>query len=44
MILEGAMAQVTEIVDGIYRICSLRAGQSAPVGFNQFLIDDEYPT
>jgi flavorubredoxin len=44
MILEGAMAQVTEIVDGIYRICSLRAGQSAPVGFNQFLIDDEHPT
>jgi flavorubredoxin len=44
MIVEGAMAQVTEIVDGIYRICSLRAGQSAPVGFNQFLIDDEHPT
>jgi flavorubredoxin len=44
MILEGAMAQVTEIVDGIYRICSLRAGQSAPVGFSQFLIDDEQPT
>jgi flavorubredoxin len=38
------MAQVTEIVDGIYRICSLRAGQSALVGFNQFLIDDEHPT
>jgi flavorubredoxin len=38
------MAEITEIVDGIYRICSLRAGQSAPVGFNQFLIDDEHPT
>lgn len=37
------MAQVNEIVDGIYRICSLPAGQY-PVGFNQFLIDDEHPT
>ena len=38
------MPEITEMVDGIYRICSLRAGQSAPVGFNQFLIDDEPPT
>jgi flavorubredoxin len=37
------MAQVTEIVDGIYRLCSLPPGQF-PVGFNQFLIDDERPT
>jgi flavorubredoxin len=37
------MAQVDEIVDGIYRICSLPPGQY-PVGFNQFLIDDELPT
>ena len=38
------MAQVNEIVDGIYRICSLPAGQTSPVSFNQFLIDDERPT
>jgi flavorubredoxin len=38
-----AEAQVTEIVDGIYRICSLRAGPAAPVSFNQFLINDERP-
>src|SRR5262249_50466965 len=37
------MSQVTEIVDGIYRLCSLPAGKY-PVGFNQFLIDDEQPT
>jgi len=37
------MPQVTEIVDGIYRLCSLPAGEY-PVGFNQFLIDDERPT
>ena len=37
------MAQVTEIVDGIYRLCTLPPGQY-PVGFNQFLIDDERPT
>jgi flavorubredoxin len=37
------MAQVTQIVDGIYRLCSLPPGKY-PVGFNQFLIDDERPT
>ncbi len=37
------MAQVTEIVDGIYRICSLPGGPTA-IGFNQFLINDERPT
>jgi flavorubredoxin len=37
------MTQVDEIVDGIYRICTVPAGQY-PVGFNQFLIDDELPT
>ena len=37
------MAQVDEIVKGVYRICSLPPGQY-PVGFNQFLIDDEQPT
>jgi hypothetical protein len=37
------MAQVDEIVEGIYRICSLPPGEY-PVGFNQFLIDDELPT
>lgn len=37
------MAQVTEIVDGIYRLCSLPPGQF-PVGFNQFLINDDRPT
>ncbi len=37
------MTEVTEIVKGIYRICSLPPGQY-PVGFNQFLIDDERPT
>jgi hypothetical protein len=36
------MAQVDEIVDGIYRTCSLPAGQY-PVGFNQFLTDDQEP-
>jgi len=35
--------RVHEIVEGIYRICSLPAGE-VPVGFNQFLIDDERPT
>jgi flavorubredoxin len=34
------MAHVDEIVKGVYRICSLPPGQY-PVGFNQFLIDDE---
>jgi flavorubredoxin len=38
------MTQLTEIADGIYRICSLRADQRAPVSYNQFLIDDERPT
>ena len=37
------MAQLTQIVDGIYRLCSMPAGKY-PVGFNQFLIDDERPT
>jgi flavorubredoxin len=37
------MAQVTEIVDGIYRICSLPGGPAA-LSFNQFLINDERPT
>jgi glyoxylase-like metal-dependent hydrolase (beta-lactamase superfamily II) len=37
------MSEVHEIVDGIYRICSLSPGEY-PVGFNQFLIDDERPT
>jgi flavorubredoxin len=37
------MAEVDEIVDGVYRICSLPPGDY-PVGFNQFLIDDELPT
>jgi flavorubredoxin len=36
------MAEVAEIVKGIYRICSLPAGQYR-IGFNQFLIDDERP-
>jgi flavorubredoxin len=35
------MAQVIEIVDGIYRIC--QPPQNYPIGFNQFLIDDERP-
>lgn len=38
------MAEVTEIAQGIYRICSQRAGQAVPLSFNQFLIDDERPT
>jgi flavorubredoxin len=37
------MTQVDEIVDGIYRLCTLPPGEY-PVGFNQFLIDDELPT
>lgn len=37
------MAQVDEIVDGIYRLCTVPPGEY-PVGFNQFLIDDERPT
>jgi flavorubredoxin len=36
------MAQVTEIVDGIFRIC--HPPHNYPIGFNQFLIDDERPT
>jgi flavorubredoxin len=35
-------AQISEIVDGIYRICS--PPQNFPIGFNQFLIDDYRPT
>jgi flavorubredoxin len=37
------MTQVDQIGNGIYRICSLPPGQY-PIGFNQFLIDDERPT
>lgn len=37
------MVKIDQIVDGIYRICSVPPGKS-PVGFNQFLIDDERPT
>jgi flavorubredoxin len=37
------MAQVDEIVDGVYRICTVPPGEY-PVGFNQFLIDDDLPT
>lgn len=40
---ETAMAQVTEIADGIYRICSVHASQQVPLSFNQFLIVDERP-
>jgi flavorubredoxin len=36
------MAQVTEIVDGIYRIG--HPPHNYPIGFNQFLIADERPT
>lgn len=38
-----AKTQVNEIADGIYRICSVRANEKAPLSFNQFLIDDERP-
>ena len=37
------MAQVSEMVDGIYRI-SNPPTRDAPISFNQFLIDDERPT
>jgi flavorubredoxin len=37
------MAQVNEIVDGIYRICNPPTRDVA-ISFNQFLIDDERPT
>ena len=37
------MAQIDEIVDGIYRISTPPDGQGAPITFNQFLIDDEAP-
>jgi flavorubredoxin len=36
-------SDVREIVDGVYRLCTLRPG-SVPISFNQFLIDDEKPT
>jgi flavorubredoxin len=36
------MAQIDEIVDGIYRI-STPPDANAPITFNQFLIDDEAP-
>lgn len=38
----GEKAQISEIVTGIYRIC--QPPQNYPIGFNQFLIDDERPT
>ena len=37
------MAQVSEIVDGIYRIYNPPT-RDAPISLNQFLIDDERPT
>ncbi len=37
------MTHVDEITDGLYRICTLPPGEY-PVGFNQFLIDDDLPT
>jgi glyoxylase-like metal-dependent hydrolase (beta-lactamase superfamily II) len=37
------MAQISEIVDGIYRIC-IPPTRDVPISFNQFLIDDERPT
>jgi flavorubredoxin len=37
------MTQVSEIVGGIYRLSTMPAGKY-PVGFSQFLIDDERPT
>jgi flavorubredoxin len=36
------MARIDEIVDGVYRI-SIPPGEN-PITFNQFLIDDDYPT
>jgi len=36
-------SDVQEIVDGVYRLCTLRPG-TVPISFNQFLIDDEKPT
>ena len=38
------MAQVSEIVDGIYRIRNPPTRDDAPISFNQFLIHDERPT
>jgi flavorubredoxin len=35
------MARIDEIVGGIYRISTMP--KDSPVGFNQFLIDDEHP-
>jgi flavorubredoxin len=35
------MARIDEIVDGIYRISTVP--KNSPIGFNQFLIDDEQP-
>jgi flavorubredoxin len=35
--------QLDEIVEGVYRICSPPSDQ-VPIGFNQFLIDDDRPT
>ena len=36
------MAQIDEVVDGIYRI-STPPDEGVPITFNQFLIDDEFP-
>jgi hypothetical protein len=40
---EGDMAQVNEVVGGIYRICNPPT-RDVPISFNLFLIDDERPT
>ena len=37
------MAQIDQIVDGIYRISTPPDGEVAPITFNQFLIEDEAP-
>jgi flavorubredoxin len=36
------MTTVDQVANGIYRLCTLIPGE--PIGFNQFLIDDEHPT
>jgi hypothetical protein len=38
------MAEVSEIVDGIYRICNPADPRRSDQLFNQFLINDERPT
>ena len=37
------MAQIDQIVEGIYRISTPPSVDGAPISFNQFLIDDEAP-